>query len=121
MKLVECFTARGGFAAQNNAWRCAERVLISRLVTDARQKGVATAKMGEYLRRKHGPLRVERRLGDGSEGVSLPCVRCRKELDKYGLRWSAIVECDGHLVETTNSEAPPSKSTSGQKTFYGWK
>ena len=53
--------------------------------------------------RPRGKRRFERTTADGAAAICLPCVLCRKELDKYDVRWTAYNR-DGETVSC--DEAP---------------
>lgn len=48
-------------------------------------------------------------------GNALPCVLCRKSLEKYNIKWMACVG-DEHWVKSTHTEnLPKSKPTNKQR------
>lgn len=63
-----------------------------------------------WIRRKYGEWTVQRFVGE-QEATSLPCVLCRKVLDKMHIRWTAFY--DSRTV--TWEDAPPSKPTHRQR------
>jgi len=92
---------------------CAERKLIRLLFHTCMKKGYRPYKFTNWLHRKYGELIVERKNIYG-DAVSLPCVMCRKVIEKYDIRWVAH---DGqkwvHSRKTKN--LPPSIPTPKQK------
>ena len=95
----------------NSCHCCAERRLIGLLREQARREGVAPAGFAHWLSRKHGEFTVVRLRRDGQPGVSLPCVICRKVLDRMGIRWRAHIGREW----VTNENAPPSQPTQKQR------
>jgi hypothetical protein len=75
-------------------------------------------KFTEWLHRKYGELVIIRENIYG-DAVSLPCVLCRKVLDKLDIRWTAH---DGtRWVHSKKSEyVPPSIPTNKQKRTLGF-
>ena len=92
---------------------CAERRLIARLQHQAKREGVAPARFVSWSYRKFGPIVVQRVRKDGLPGVSLPCVICRKTLDRLRMPWMAHV--DTRWYHSTDADLPPSKPTNKQR------
>lgn len=92
---------------------CAERRLIARLQQQAKREGVQPARFAHWAYRKFGVLKIERVRKDGLPGTSLPCVICRKVLDKLRLPWTAHVKT--HWVRSTDPDVPKSKPTTKQR------
>jgi hypothetical protein len=90
---------------------CAERRTVSFLRELSRKHGVQRARFTHWAYRKFGRLIIERVRKDGEPGTSLPCVICRKVLDRLQIQWTA------HINDTwvTNYDAPPSKPTTKQR------
>ena len=63
-----------------------------------------------------GRIAVIRWKMDGSFGCSVPCVACRRELIRYGIRVCCFT-ADGTWFEGKMDDpgAPPSKISSGQR------
>jgi hypothetical protein len=95
----------------NTCHCCAERRLISLLRESARREGVAPARFSHWLSRKHGEFTVMRMRRDGEPGISLPCVICRKMMDRLCIKWKAHI---GHEW-VTQDDAPPSRPTQKQR------
>jgi hypothetical protein len=117
MKVVTCEASRVGRVwAQNTPRRCAEQALLERLRRCALRAGAAAHEVGAWIRRKHGSVTVTRPVQrpDGSlaAGTSLPCVTCRRLLDRLGVRWSATAP-DGRTVDSSSFEGK-SKPTGRQ-------
>jgi len=92
---------------------CAERKLIRVLLAQATRAGVQPAYYSSWIHRKHGDLIVCRTLHDGNPGISLPCVICRKALDRWAIQWRAHIGRD--WVRSTDLNLPQSKPTNKQK------
>jgi hypothetical protein len=97
----------------NDCICCAERKLLSKFLYQAKREGVHKAKVALWLYRKYGEIVVWRVLSDGSPGISLPCVLCRKALDKRCIRWRAHIGEVWHASSDEN--VPKSKSTVKQR------
>ena len=97
---------------------CAERILLAKLHHLARREGVRPARFVHWAYRKFGPLVIERMRKDGLPGISLPCVICRKALDRIRLPWIAHVE--SRWYNSTDPDVPDSKPTNKQRTHL-WK
>lgn len=88
--------------------------MIRDLLREANRKGVPSESFGSWVHRKYGDLTIYRKRRDGLTGCSLPCVLCKREMDKWRLQWKAY---DGtqwvHSLQSDN--IPPSRPTSKQK------
>jgi len=77
------------------------------------RQGVHFSKIPHYIHRKYGDFIIERVLHDGEMGISIPCVICRKSLEKFCVQWRA------HIGETwfksTDPEVPKSRPTQKQR------
>ena len=92
---------------------CAERKLIRVYLNEYRKKGFHISKFPKWLHRKHGNLVIWRPRKDGIMGASLPCVLCRKAVEKYHIQWIAY---DGQRwVRSGQDELPRSKPTHKQR------
>lgn len=85
--------------------------MLSVLRELSRKHGVQRARFTHWIYRKFGHLIIQRVRKDGEPGTSLPCVICRKALDRLQIPWKA------HINDTwvTNHDAPPSKPTRKQQ------
>ena len=98
----------------NDCICCAERRLIKQLQRESFRKGVKPYKFAEWIHRKYGTLVVARFRRDGQIGTSLPCVLCRKAIDKSGIQWMAYDGNDWvHSSKTEN--LPKSIPTNRQR------
>jgi hypothetical protein len=97
---------------------CAERQLIRRLFRECMKKGYKPHQFTEWLHRKHGGMVIERKTVYG-DAVSLPCVLCRKALERFNICWAAH---DGEQwVHSKKTEyIPPSLPTAKQKRNLGF-
>lgn len=100
---------------------CAERALLDAWVTMATKNGVPSHSVVHWVRRKtRGYMRVERYVHGNVAGCCVPCILCRKELERFDM----FVRCtlvqgdvfEGKLHE--DSKAPPSRFTSMQRRFF---
>ena len=108
-----------GPVIQSNNHMCAERQLIRRLYRECLKKGYKPHQFPEWMNRKYGHLIVYRKTVHGDD-ISLPCVLCRKEIERYDICWIAH---DGerwvHSRKTEN--LPPSIPTAKQKRLLGFR
>jgi cytidine deaminase len=114
---VTSYMSKGPVVMSNNHM-CAERQLIRRLYRECLKKGYKPHQFTEWLHRKHGELIIERRNIHG-DAVSLPCVLCRKAMERFDIHWAAH---DGtRWVHSKKSEyLPPSIPTAKQKRMLGF-
>ena len=101
----------------NTCHRCAERNLIRELRLEAGRQGVHSWCLARWFHRKYGDLIIFRKLGNGSMGTSLPCVICRKALDRMALQWRAHI--GQRWVRSTDLDVPDSRPTNRQ--YRVWK
>jgi hypothetical protein len=92
---------------------CAERRMIRNLKHDFLKKGYKNHQFSSWINRKHGTLVIHRETSNGY-GISLPCVLCRKIIEKNGIKWIAY---DGNQwVHSCKSiHIPKSKPTNKQR------
>jgi len=90
--------------------------MITKLKMQASREGVRHDKFATWVHRKHGNMIVWRNLADGSPGLSLPCVLCRKALERLSIQWRAHLGTEWH----TNANAPKSRPTHKQITLLGF-
>jgi hypothetical protein len=113
----------GNLFAVNNHRCCAERLLIEEWVRNARRHGVACHATISWVKRKSGgEIVVKRFLHDETPGVSIPCVFCRAEIEKFNLRVVCTIETGkGEIAgqvfkgKLSDSIAPKSVFTGLQK------
>lgn len=98
---------------------CAERRLIKALNLEARRQGVHPACLAHWIHRKFGDFVVRRMRRDGGHGISIPCVICRKALERYSIQWRAHI--GSVWVRSTDPDPPKSKPTNKQKHKLGFK
>ena len=84
---VKSTMSRGPEATSNNHM-CAERQLIRRLYHECIKKGYKSHQFSDWLHRKYGHLIVFRKNMHG-DAISLPCVLCRKMIERYDICWTA--------------------------------
>jgi hypothetical protein len=93
--------------------------MLRDLTQEARSKGVHRACLAHWIHRKYGDIVVMRVLHDGSLGTSLPCVICRKTLERNWVQWRAHI---GTLwVRSTDEVVPLSRPTQKQKLKLGFR
>jgi len=97
---------------------CAERRLLKNLSLEARRQGVHPSCLAHWIHRKFGDFVIKRVRKDDGQGISLPCVICRKILDKKLIQWRAHIE--HHWVKSTDEFVPKSKPTNKQKQKLGF-
>ena len=114
---VTSYMSKGPEVISNNH-KCAERQLIRRLYRECLKKGYKSHQFTEWLHRKHGHLVIFRQNVYG-DAISLPCVLCRKMIERYDICWSAH---DGdHWVHSKKTEQLPiSVPTAKQKKNLGF-
>jgi hypothetical protein len=87
--LVESYMSKNPNAeAQGGHVICGERRLIKQLYRQCMKKGYKPHQFSEWLHRKYGEMIVQRKTCVG-HGNSLPCVLCRKAIEKVGIKWVA--------------------------------
>lgn len=108
-------TSASGERAKNTHGRCAERSLALKGWAAAVRHGArGLPRVADWIRRHYGAWTVERVLSDGSCGVSVPCLLCRRAMDRLGVRWVATSR-EGCRVGSTDPEPPKSSLTRRQK------
>ena len=117
--MVESYMTKKPVKAQSNCLCCAERRLIKQLWRECLKRGNKPHQFPSWLNRKYGELIVERKTCYG-HGNSLPCVICRKAIEKIGIRWTAH---DGtKWVHSKKSDyLPPSIPTNKQHRQLGFR
>ncbi len=97
---------------------CSERKLLRMYLEEFRRKGIDLNQFPRWLHRKYGNLIIWRPRKDGVMGTSLPCVVCRKAIEKYRIQWVAY---DGDKWIHSNHDDPPqSKPTHKQRKLMGF-
>jgi hypothetical protein len=80
------------------------------------KKGVSPYCFSRWVHRKYGDVIIHRMRKDGVVGCSIPCVLCKRAMERKGLQWIAF---DGtrwvHSLQT--EDLPVSRPTSKQKRF----
>jgi len=100
----------------NTTHMCAERRFIFMMKHKAQINGVPPSKFPHWLHMKVGSLIVMREKSDGNLGTSLPCILCRKILDRENIQWSAHI--GEKWVYSTDIDVPKSKFTNKQKGYF---
>ena len=87
--LVESYMSKNPMAeAQGGHVICGERRLIKQLFRECMKRGYKPHQFSDWLHRKYGELIVLRKTCYG-HGNSLPCVLCRKAIERVGIKWVA--------------------------------
>ena len=118
--MIECHGSRcsGKYNVGNTTHMCAERRLMDILKHESSKKGIAPSKFSWWVHRKVGKLVITRDKGDGFMGTSIPCILCRKVLDRQMIQWRAHI---GEVWVDSQRDAgslPPSKLTQKQKKTF---
>ena len=114
---VKSYMSKGHEFTSNNHM-CAERQLIRRLYHECLKKGYKPHQFTEWLHRKYGHLIIFRANVHG-DAISLPCVLCRKMIERYDICWAAH---DGSkwVHSRKSEELPLSLPTAKQKRLLGF-
>jgi mannitol/fructose-specific phosphotransferase system IIA component len=87
--LVESYMSKNPYVgAQGGHVICGERKLLKQLFIRCMKKGYKPHQFTEWLHRKYGELVIQRKTCLG-HGISLPCVLCRKAIERAGIDWVA--------------------------------
>jgi hypothetical protein len=92
--------------------------MLKNLKLEARRSGIKRECFSTWVHRKYGDMIIFRTLHDGTPGVSLPCVICRKVLDKNSIQWKA--HCGQQWFKSTDDNIPKSRPTQRQKYKLGF-
>lgn len=101
----------------NDCICCAERKFLHKLQLQASREGIRLGAFPRWVYRKFGRIIIWRDLADGTPGTSLPCVICRKALDRLKIEWTAHKGPVWH----TNHDAPKSIPTHKQASKLSFK
>lgn len=115
---VKSYMSSGEKEVESNNHMCAERQLIKRLYRECMKKGYKTHQFTEWLHRKYGCMVVER-VNTKGHAISLPCVLCRKMIERHDICWMAH---DGEkwVHSKKSNYLPTSVSTTKQKRTLGF-
>ena len=91
--------------------------MIKTLKRVATRKGVPNYKLSKWIHRTQGVMVITRNRRCGDQGISLPCVLCRKALEKYKIHWSAMTNY-GRVNSERSDDLPKSVPTGKQKRHY---
>jgi hypothetical protein len=104
---------------ENDCLCCAERKMIRHMLRICCKKGFDVNSFPTWLHRKYGKLVIYRLRRDGVLGVSLPCILCRKTIEKYNIRWVAF---DGtNWIDSLRHDVPKAKPTNKQRKWMNCK
>lgn len=108
----------GDVEIQNDCLCCAERKMITRLLRSLSKKGLNINEFPAWLNRKYGTMYITRLRHDGILGRSIPCVMCRKVIEKYKIKWAAY---DGTTwLHSCRDIVPDSQPTNKQRFLMGF-
>lgn len=91
--------------------------MIKNMLRKASKCGVKFHNFPKWLHRKYGDMVVWRFLKDGSLANALPCVMCRKAIEKYNIQWIAYTG-DEWTNSLQSETVPKSKPTVKQKRLF---
>lgn len=91
--------------------------MIYKKLRDLSKKGFGLHEFPSWLHRKFGIMYIERLTHDGLYGRSIPCIMCRKVIDKYKIQWAAY---DGKEWVYSSGKVPDSKPTNKQRFLMGF-
>lgn len=100
----------------NTPHMCAERRLLQYLRHRSKIEGVQPSAFSHWVHRKVGKFVICRIKCDGNMGTSVPCVFCRKVLDRVCIHWTAHIGTE--WVSSSDDDVPPSKLTQKQKGMF---
>ena len=103
---------------ESNNHMCSERQLIRRLYRECIKKGYRPHQFTEWMHRKYGHLIVFRKTTYGN-GISLPCVLCRKMIERYDICWIAH-DGDKWVNSKKTENLPASIPTAKQRRMLGF-
>lgn len=112
MVMVTCETSKKDIIVDNTPHLCAERRLLQFMKHRSRIEGVNPSAFSHWLHRKTGKLIISRIRCDGNMGTSIPCIFCRKILDRGMIEWTAHV--GESWVSSKDETVPKSKFTQKQ-------
>jgi hypothetical protein len=92
--------------------------MLKNLTLVASRQGIRKTQMATWIHRKYGDLIVLRELSCGGLGTSLPCVLCRKALERMSIQWRAHVGTQ--WFKSTDDDVPQSKPTQKQRLTLGF-
>lgn len=113
--LVVCETSKQEVRIGNTPHMCAERRFIQYMKHRSKIEGVQPSGFTHWLHRKLGKIYIHRIRCDGTHGTSVPCVFCRKVLDREYIHWKAHI--GERWVSSRDDNPPRSKLTQKQR---GW-
>ena len=112
--VVSCYIGRTS-VMENDCLCCAERKMIKHMLRTCCKKGFDITEFPRWLNRKYGTMVIYRLRNDGLMGISLPCVLCRKTIEKHKIRWVAF---DGTCwIDSLRSENVPKARPTNKQRF----
>jgi hypothetical protein len=106
MVMIQCESSRSSVGFGNTVHMCAERRLIHFMKHRARIEGVSPSGFYHWFHRKIGRVVIWRMYQDGGMGTSVPCILCRKIMDRGLIDWNAHIGTSWH----SNRDLSPPKS-----------
>jgi hypothetical protein len=89
------------------------------MLRECTKKGFRVHDFPKWLHRKYGDLVVWRPRKDGVIGVSIPCVLCRKEIEKFNIQWMAFTG-ETWVHSNRDPDVPKSFPTHKQKRWMNF-
>lgn len=116
--IVTTYTTKLSKVTKSDCICCAERRIITNLKREFLKKGYKNHQFAYWFNRKCGTLVIRRETSYG-DGISLPCVLCRKMIEKYNFKWVAH---DGEkwIHSCRSIDIPKSRPTNKQKRLLGF-
>jgi len=102
----------------SNSHMCSERQLIKKLYHECLKSGNKPHHFRHWLRRKYGHLTIFRKTIHG-DAISLPCILCRKMIERFNICWVAH-DGDKWVHSRKTVELPHSVPTAKQKRVLGF-
>jgi len=103
---------------ENDCLCCAEPKMIHYMIRLCAKKGFSLSEFPSWLHRKYGTMVIYRLRYDGTEGISIPCVMCRKRIERFKIQWTAF---DGIEHVHSSIKVPISRPTNKQRRWLNFK
>lgn len=114
---IVCCHIGNSLVIENDCLCCAERKMIRYMMRLCSKKGFGLNDFPSWLHRKHGTMVISRIRQDGTHGISIPCVMCRKSIEKFKISWTAF---DGNVWVHSNIKVPDSHPTNKQRRWMNF-
>lgn len=114
MPIIICETDKKDIIIGNTPHMCAERRFIQYMKYRSKIEGIKPSAFSHWLHRKLGKITISRIRCDGQYGTSIPCIFCRKVLDREFIMWRAHIGGE-NWVSSMDAVVPASKLTQKQR------